>query len=93
MNSKEVKLGSQKIFIAIFIFLTVSCNFKQDKKQPTTFYNTISDWDIIYIPIIKPYQASSIDKGETWLLGLDEINSIEVLGFGVSQNFIYLAFI
>lgn len=79
----------RQAFITISIFLIVSCNFNQDKKQPRTFYNNISGWDIIYLPIIKPYRATSVDKGETWSLGLDEINTVDVSSFGVSKNFIY----
>src|SRR4051812_15152946 len=80
----------QQILIATLIFLAVSCSFNQDKKQPKTFYNNIAGWDIIYIPIIKPYKASSLDKGVTWSIDRPEqVNSFEVLSFGVSQNIIY----
>src|SRR5688500_5586738 len=79
----------QQILIAILTFLTVGCDFKSDNRQPKTFYNTISGWDIIYVPIIEPYKATSLDKGVTWSINRDEVNSVDILSFGVSQGFIY----
>jgi len=77
-----------KILAALFLFnFMMSCNFNQDKKK--TFYNTISGWDIIHVPIIEPYKVSSTDNGVNWLLNKNETGSISVSMFGVSNNFIF----
>ncbi|MFM9984260.1 MAG: hypothetical protein ACKVOK_03460 [Flavobacteriales bacterium] len=70
--------------------LVLGCNFNSEKKPLKTFYNTISDWDIRYIPIVEPFKASSIDHGVTWNLETTEIlSSIALSSFGVTQNCIY----
>ena len=77
------------ILLTSFVVLTICCNFKSEKPNVTTFYNNISDWDIDYIPIIDPFRASSIDGGITWSLNKEDVNSIQISEFGVSQNFIF----
>lgn len=80
----------RQILITLLIFSISGCNLNHDRKQPKTFYNTITGWDITHIPIIEPYRATSLDKGVTWNINRPEvINSFEVLSFGVSQNLIY----
>ncbi len=80
----------RQTLVLLLIFLTVSCSFNPDKNEPKTFYNTIAGWDIIYIPIIEPYKATSLDKGVTWFINRPEVvNSFEVSSFGVSRNFIF----
>ena len=79
-----------KILIALVIFFTASCNLNPNSNDLKTFYNTISGWDISYIPIIEPYRATSLDKGITWSISRPEVvNSFDVVSFGVSNNFIY----
>jgi hypothetical protein len=78
------------IVIIVLTFFAYGCILKADKEQPRTFYNTISGWDITYIPIIEPYRATSLDKGFTWSINRPEVvNSFEVKRFGVSQDLIY----
>ncbi|MCO5241684.1 MAG: hypothetical protein M9904_16670 [Chitinophagaceae bacterium] len=79
-----------QILIALLIFFTYSCKFTSNRDEPKTFYNTISGWDISYIPIIEPYRATSLDKGITWSINRPEVvSSFDVIRFGVSNNFIY----
>lgn len=79
-----------QILISLLIFFTTSCDLKPNRNERETFYNTISGWDISYIPIIEPYRATSLDKGVTWSINRPEvINSFDVVSFGVSNNFIY----
>lgn len=60
---------------------------QQHLRQP--FYELVSDRDILYVPVIEPYRASSLDKGETWLLSHDTPESFPVISIGVSNNCIY----
>lgn len=79
-----------QILIALLILFTTSCNLNPNRNERKTFYNTISGWDISYIPIIEPYRATSLDKGVTWSINRPEVvNSFDVVSFGVSNNFIY----
>jgi hypothetical protein len=89
MFSRPGFLWLQVLFIATVSLLIVGCN-SHSNKHIDKFYDTISvDWDLICIPIIKPYRAESVDHGRSWLLVLNLGNSVEVSSFGVSENFIY----
>jgi hypothetical protein len=81
---------TRQILVTIATVLAISCSSNREKKQRKTFYNTITGWDINYIPIIEPYEATSLDKGITWSIDRPEVvNSFQVVSFGVSQNLIY----
>lgn len=81
-------LWLQVLFITA-LSLTIGCN-SHSRKHVDKFYNNISeDFDLICIPIIKPYRAASVDHGRSWLLELDIANSVKLSSFGVSENFIY----
>lgn len=85
MQIKQVNL----LVLFLCSTLVISCDFIQNKKSKKTFYNSISGWDIIYVPIIEPYKVSSIDNGSNWLLNRKENGSVSVLQFGVSKSLIY----
>ena len=78
-----------RYIVSILLFINTSCEFKSDNKKIDTFYDRISDWDISYIPIIEPYRASSIDGGKTWTLNKEELNSVKISEFAVSDNTIF----
>jgi hypothetical protein len=84
----------QKILVSVLAAflcstLITSCDFIKNKKSKRTFYNTVSGWDIIHVPIIEPYKASSIDNGLNWLLNRKENGSVSISQFGVSKSLIY----
>lgn len=76
-------------FINLFAAITIASCTAETKSK--TFYEQIAGWDIVHIPIIEPYRASSIDNGRTWLLNkvVDGFGGLEVISLGVSQNMIY----
>jgi hypothetical protein len=76
---------------ALFLFGGNSCNApaKNEDHLHQSFYELVSDWDILYVPVIEPYRVSSIDKGETWLLSHDTPESFPVRSIGVTNNCIY----
>ncbi len=78
-----------KVSILLLLFLVLTLEGCGPSSKKGDFYNEISDWDIIYVPIIEPYRAASIDKGKSWGINTSEISSIALLKFGVSKNFIY----
>jgi hypothetical protein len=63
------------------------------------FYELYADWDVIYVPIIEPYRASSVDNGEKWAisntngpdirLNRNTSGGFYVKSFGVSRNYIF----
>lgn len=85
-----------------FVFLVlwgISACQPQDKNQNARdeFYTTLSDWDIIYVPIIPPFRASSTHTGY-WSIGggkglitQDETHhgDIAVLSFGVTECYVF----
>jgi hypothetical protein len=77
------------LLILLSTIFVISCDFYKNAKREKTFYNTISSWDIIHVPIIDPYKVSSIDNGSNWLLNRKENGSVSVLQFGVSKSLIY----
>lgn len=78
-----------RLLMSFFFLQSFGCGLIADKKEPAYFYNSIAGWDIRHVPIIKPFRVSSIDGGRSWLLNKEELGSIEVSQFGVTQNFIY----
>jgi|GEM_PF-5276085 len=78
---------------ALILCWGTSCNNsvrrEQEQHLQQSFYELISDWDILYVPVIAPYRASSLDKGETWLLSNDALESYPVISIGVTNNCIY----
>jgi len=82
------------------LILLSSCG-SLDNTEKKGFYNKFGTWDVLYIPIIPPYRASSTTKGETWLIsdgnhGVVDIRlrqdfsgSIPTKSFGVSRNYIF----
>ena len=78
---------TQQIIISVISFLTVSCHFFDDKKKSDPFYDSIAGWDIIAVPIIKPYKAGSTTGGNIWILNTEDGEEID--RFGVTQNVIY----
>ncbi len=70
---------TKKITYCLIIFSLVSCNFSNKKvetKLPTKnknsdiFYTEKSGLDYVRFPLIKPFDITSIDIGESWLLGI-----------------------
>ena len=83
------KIHISVLAVLLFSTLITSCDFIRNKESKKTFYNSISGWDIIYVPIIEPYSVSSIDHGSNWLLNRKEKSSVSVLQFAVSGSLIY----
>lgn len=92
------------IFLSIFSCFT-ACRFPpKEQKEDKTFYNTITDWNVKYVPIIEPYRLRSIDQN-VWSLdhpdeikirlredrekNSSQIGTFQISSFGVSQNYIY----
>lgn len=87
-------LNLKPMFRVFFLIQTLlpllilnSCGPLQAPEE--NFYKLHSDYDILYIPIIEPYRASSIDGGDYWSINRNELGSIAAVKFGVSENWIY----
>jgi hypothetical protein len=76
---------------ALLLFVGNSCNVPESNEDHLhqSFYELVSDWDILYVPVIEPYRVSSIDKGETWLLSHDTPEIFPVISVGVTNNYVY----
>lgn len=84
-----MKHNTKKI---LFLLIIISCNRPDDSsEQNKDFYNTVAGWDIKHIPIVPPYRVTSTEPND-WVIHDYEdykTNSISVVSFGVSKNYIY----
>lgn len=78
-----------KFLVVGLFFLVAGCICNVRERQPATSYNTISGWDISYIPIFEPYRLASVDRGVTWIWHKGNGTKSDVKAFGVSGNVIY----
>lgn len=84
-------------FLMCTIFFSSGCGLINKEPEKNGFYESISGWDIIHVPIIPPFKATSTYPN-IWLIGgsheLIKLNDhtygdIPVLGFGVSNCYVY----
>ncbi len=74
----------------------MGCESKKSQSERDIFYETVSGWDIIHIPIVPPFRATStypnvwLITGSKTRIKLDENRhgDIPVLAFGVVQEYI-----
>jgi len=75
------KISLAYICIGLFVLMAGCNNRRYYSADP--FYSSTGEWDSIRIPLIKPYEAVSIQGSDSWYINLLELQKTGILYISV----------